>query len=551
MAAETPVLECKDLCISYFTRAGEIPAVVDFNLTVMPGEAVGIVGESGCGKSTVALAIMQYLGKSGRIMSGEIRFKGRDMNTMSEKELRQLRGSQIAMVYQEPMASLNPSMSIARQLMEVPRFHDNCSEQEAYARALEMLGSVRLPDPKRIMESYPHQISGGQQQRVVIAMALLSNPALLLLDEPTTALDVTVEAGIVELIKEISERFGTSMIYISHNLGLILETCDRITVMYSGEAVELGTVEEVFDQMRHPYTKGLFNSIPLPGADKNARPLGADPRPAAAAARAPRGLQLRAALRALPRRRVRPWPHRHGSGAGTSGPHDPLPPLSRDRLEPRARGDRRRRGHGARTGRAPGRESEEVLRAQRQLGDGADPRRRGAHGQGQREARFRRARGRDRGDRRRVGLRQVHLRQGPPRPRDRDRRQGRARQPGPEPGAGAEAAPAGGESPADDFPEPVRHPQPQPQRGRADRARDQEIRRRERPREGARARDAAARHREIAARLLLTAGRASCRAARSSGSALRGRSPAIRAWWSPTSRSRRSTSRCRPRSPSC
>ena len=273
MAAETPVLECKDLCISYFTRAGEIPAVVDFNLTVMPGEAVGIVGESGCGKSTVALAIMQYLGKSGRIMSGEIRFKGRDMNTMSEKELRQLRGSQIAMVYQEPMASLNPSMLIARQLMEVPRFHDNCSEQQAYARALEMLGSVRLPDPKRIMESYPHQISGGQQQRVVIAMALLSNPALLLLDEPTTALDVTVEAGIVELIKEISERFGTSMIYISHNLGLILETCDRITVMYSGEAVELGTVEEVFDQMRHPYTKGLFNSIPLPGADKNARPL--------------------------------------------------------------------------------------------------------------------------------------------------------------------------------------------------------------------------------------------------------------------------------------
>jgi peptide/nickel transport system ATP-binding protein len=273
MTAKTPVLECKDLCISYFTRAGEIPAVVDFNLTVMPGEAVGIVGESGCGKSTVALAIMQYLGKSGRIMSGEIRFKGRDMNTMSEKELRQLRGSQIAMVYQEPMASLNPSMTIGRQLMEVPRFHDNCAEQEAYARALKMLASVRLPDPKRIMESYPHQISGGQQQRVVIAMALLSNPALLLLDEPTTALDVTVEAGIVELIKEISERFGTSMIYISHNLGLILETCDRITVMYSGEAVELGTVEEVFDQMRHPYTKGLFNSIPLPGADKNARPL--------------------------------------------------------------------------------------------------------------------------------------------------------------------------------------------------------------------------------------------------------------------------------------
>ena len=181
--------------------------MVDFNLTVMPGEAVGIVGESGCGKSTVALAIMQYMGKNGRIMSGEIRFKGRDMTAMSEDELRQLRGSQIAMVYQEPMASLNPSMKIARQLMEVPLYHEaGCSEQDAYARALEMLGNVRLPDPQRIMESYPHQISGGQQQRVVIAMALLSNPALLLLDEPTTALDVTVEAGIVELIKEISAQ---------------------------------------------------------------------------------------------------------------------------------------------------------------------------------------------------------------------------------------------------------------------------------------------------------------------------------------------------------
>jgi peptide/nickel transport system ATP-binding protein len=277
MTKATPVLECKDLCISYFTRAGEIPAVVDFNLTVMPGQAVGIVGESGCGKSTVALAIMQYMGKNGRIMSGEIKFKGRDMTAMSEQELRSLRGSQIAMVYQEPMASLNPAMKVADQLIEVPRYHEGCSEKEAYARAVEMLGNVRLPDPRRIMESFPHQISGGQQQRVVIAMALLSNPTLLLLDEPTTALDVTVEAGIVQLIKEISERFGTSMIYISHNLGLILETCDRITVMYSGEAVEVGTVEEVFDRMRHPYTRGLFNSIPLPGADKHARPLVAIP----------------------------------------------------------------------------------------------------------------------------------------------------------------------------------------------------------------------------------------------------------------------------------
>ncbi len=269
----TKVLEIKDLNISYYTRAGEIPAVIDFSLDVYKGETIGIVGESGCGKSTVAMAIMQYMGSNGGVKSGTINFKGQDLNAMSDEQLRQLRGSAISMIYQEPFAALNPSMKISRQLMEVPLVHENVSESEAYERAKQILTDVKLPDPERVMSAYPHQLSGGQQQRVVIAMGLLSNPDLLLLDEPTTALDVTVEAGIVKLIAEISKKFGTSQIYISHNLGLILETCDRVFVMYSGEVVEEGTINSLFTWPRHPYTHGLFGCIPLPTADKNAAPL--------------------------------------------------------------------------------------------------------------------------------------------------------------------------------------------------------------------------------------------------------------------------------------
>ncbi len=274
---ETPILEFESLSISFFTRRREIPAVMDFSARLMPGEAMGLVGESGCGKSTVALGVMRDLGATGRITGGTIRYRGRDMATLSPDELRALRGREIAMIYQEPMASLNPAMRIGRQLMEVPIIHEGVSKPEARARALDVVRDVQLPDPERILRAYPHELSGGQQQRIVIAMALMASPALLILDEPTTALDVTVEAAVLDLVRDLGRKYGTSMLFISHNLGLVLETCDRICVMYSGEAVETGAIGDVFDTMRHPYTQALFRAIPLPGADKTAKPLVAIP----------------------------------------------------------------------------------------------------------------------------------------------------------------------------------------------------------------------------------------------------------------------------------
>ena len=196
---EGPILEIDQLSISFFTRLREIPAVMDFSVTVQPGEAVGLVGESGCGKSTVALGVMQDLGVNGRVVGGKIKFKGQDLSKVSPEKLRDIRGNEIAMIYQEPMASLNPAMKIGKQLIEVPIIHEGISEEEAYLRAEEVIKDVKLPDVGRILKSYPHQLSGGQQQRIVIAMALMSKPALLILDEPTTALDVTVEAAVVDL----------------------------------------------------------------------------------------------------------------------------------------------------------------------------------------------------------------------------------------------------------------------------------------------------------------------------------------------------------------
>ena len=273
MSEKAPLLEINNLNVSYYTRRGEVPAVVDFNLNLYPGESVGLVGESGCGKSTVSLAIMRHMGANGGISGGTIKFMGRDMADMDTSEIRDLRGSKISMIYQEPFAALNPCMTIGAQLCEVPLCHEDISQEEAETRCHQILADVRLPDPGRIMSSFPHQLSGGQQQRAVIAMALLSNPKLLLLDEPTTALDVTVEAAIVNIIRDISAKYGTAMIYVSHNMGLILKTCERVYVMYSGMVVEEGKVGDIFRDPRHPYTRGLFGCISNMTADKNANPL--------------------------------------------------------------------------------------------------------------------------------------------------------------------------------------------------------------------------------------------------------------------------------------
>ena len=262
------LLELEDLSIAYDGLRGETRAVRGVSLALRAGEALGLVGESGCGKSTVALAIVRYLGRGGRIAGGRILFEGRDLAALDAAALRDLRGRRIAMVYQDPMASLNPVMTVGRQLMEVPMIHDGAGAAAARARALAMLGEVRLADPEAVMERYPHQLSGGQQQRIVIAMALIAEPALLILDEPTTGLDVTVEAAVLDLVRALRRRIRSAIVFISHNLGTVAGVCDRIGVMYRGELVEDGPVRRIFGDPRHPYTRGLLDCLPTLGRDK-------------------------------------------------------------------------------------------------------------------------------------------------------------------------------------------------------------------------------------------------------------------------------------------
>ncbi len=268
-----PVLDLDGARVSFFLRAGEANVIPGLSFAIGRGEAFGLVGESGSGKSTVALAIMRYLGRAGRLTAGRILFQGQDMAGLDPTALRRVRGRRIAMVYQDPMSSLNPVMTVGRQLMEVPVLHEGAAAATARARALATMAEVELPDPASMFDRFPHQLSGGQQQRIVIAMALIARPALLIMDEPTTGLDVTVEAAILDLVRGLRARLDTAILFISHNLGTVAQICDRVGVMYGGELVEEGPVRTVFGRPAHPYARGLLDCLPTLGRDKHGAPL--------------------------------------------------------------------------------------------------------------------------------------------------------------------------------------------------------------------------------------------------------------------------------------
>ncbi len=270
---ESPILSVKNLAVSYKTRKGEVDAVRDVTFDIQRGENLGLVGESGCGKSTAAYSLVNFLGPNGHITRGEVLFKGESLRGRSESDLRKLRGADISMVYQEPMSALNPSMRIQDQLAESLITHRGVGKKNAYAESLEALKKVYMPDAEGVMTRYPHQLSGGQQQRVVIAMAMLNNPSLLIMDEPTTALDVTVEAAVLDLIAELQRKYNTAALYISHNLGVVARVSDKVAVMYAGEIVELASTREIFHNPMHPYTMGLMRCLPDVDAPKGTRTL--------------------------------------------------------------------------------------------------------------------------------------------------------------------------------------------------------------------------------------------------------------------------------------
>jgi len=262
---ERPLLEVRGLRTSFHTSDGIVRAVDGIDFSVDRGEIMGLVGESGCGKSVTSLSIMRLVASPGRIEAGEIVFDGKDLLRIRADEMRRLRGNQITMIFQQPTSSLNPVWDVGRQIGEVLELHRNMSRRAARDRASELLRMVGIPDPERRLRAYPHELSGGMAQRVMIAMALACEPELLIADEPTTALDVTIQAQILDLIRNLRDETGTAVILITHDLGVVAETCDRVAVMYAGEIVEQTDVTTLFRRPRHPYTRGLIGSIPVVG----------------------------------------------------------------------------------------------------------------------------------------------------------------------------------------------------------------------------------------------------------------------------------------------
>jgi peptide/nickel transport system ATP-binding protein len=256
------ILEVENLQTHFFTRDGVVRAVDGVSYSLAKGETLGVVGESGCGKSISALSILRLVPPPGRIVGGAIRYEGRDLLALSEAEMRELRGNRISMIFQEPMTSLNPVLTIGRQIAETAKLHQGLSGDAAKERAVEMLGLVHIPDAETRLRQYPHELSGGMRQRVMIAMALACNPQVLIADEPTTALDVTIQAQILDLIAELKDKLGTAVVLITHDLGVIAETAQRVVVLYAGRKVEEAPVEELFDSPLHPYTQGLMAAIP-------------------------------------------------------------------------------------------------------------------------------------------------------------------------------------------------------------------------------------------------------------------------------------------------
>lgn len=266
------LLEVKDLATHFFTQDGVVKAVDGISYNLAEGEVLGVVGESGCGKSVHALSIMRLVANPpGRTVGGEILFEGENLLNMDDSEMRHIRGNRIAMVFQEPMTSLNPVLTIGRQLTETLELHQNMARQEARARAAELLQTVGIPDAESRLSDYPHQFSGGMRQRVMIAMALSCNPRLIIADEPTTALDVTIQAQILELMRDLAEEFGTAMVIITHNLGVVARYAHRVVVMYAGKIVETGTANDIYRNPRHPYTLALLNSVPRLDATERVR----------------------------------------------------------------------------------------------------------------------------------------------------------------------------------------------------------------------------------------------------------------------------------------